>query len=401
MHKAVIFDDEYIVVEGLRQMVDWNGLGIQLAGTANDGCSALELVRDVRPDLILTDIRMPGMDGLKLIELAAKEVQNASFIVFSGFNEFEYVKRAIQLGVADYLEKPFTIEHINQALTKVLGHISKREEMEVLRSDWEGNRKALVERALLNLLLNNESCPNAWSELHELEHTGVICATVLAFRADHFTIHASEEAVIQLQMGKDKLAVMLHRTMPGEDYWAQHAQYYRDKDYPIGQGEIAIQPADLFISLETARYVLKQAEEVGWTGLCPYKAKARDKNESKGKEAIEKALAYIHLNGMRDLSLAEVAEHVGLNAAYLSVLFKDSAGESFIKYLTRLRMEKAKWLLQRGLKVADVSERVGYHTYRHFSEVFKKYTGVLPGQYKEDPKNTDINPKNDALTEPE
>lgn len=135
--------------------------------------------------------------------------------------------------------------------------------------------------------------------------------------------------------------------------------------------------------------------------MCPYKAKARDKNESKGKEAIEKALTYIHLNGMRDLSLAEVAEHVGLNAAYLSVLFKDSAGESFIKYLTRLRMEKAKWLLQRGLKVADVSERVGYHTYRHFSEVFKKYTGVLPGQYKEDPKNTDINPKNDALTEPE
>lgn len=224
MHKAVIFDDEYIVVEGLRQMVDWNGLGIQLAGTANDGCSALELVRDVRPDLILTDIRMPGMDGLKLIELAAKEVQNASFIVFSGFNEFEYVKRAIQLGVADYLEKPFTIEHINQALTKVLSQISKREEMEVLRSDWEGRRKALVERALLNLLLNNESCPNAWSELQELDHTGVVCSTVIAYRADDFTIHASEEAVIQLQMGKDKLAVMLHRIMPGEDYWAQHAQ---------------------------------------------------------------------------------------------------------------------------------------------------------------------------------
>ncbi|MNE94317.1 HTH-type transcriptional regulator YesS [compost metagenome] len=73
-----------------------------------------------------------------------------------------------------------------------------------------------------------------------------------------------------------------------------------------------------------------------------------------------------------------------MNSTYLSVLFKEVMGESYIKFLTRYRMEYAKELLRVGTRVNDVSERVGYRTYRHFAEVFKKYTGVTPGQYKED-----------------
>ena len=112
MRKAVIFDDEYIVLQGLQAMIDWQKYGVEIVGTAGDGAAALAIVRERRPDIILTDIRMPGMDGLELIERVMQEAPDTYTIVFSGFNEFEYVKRAIGLGVADYLEKPITIQTI-------------------------------------------------------------------------------------------------------------------------------------------------------------------------------------------------------------------------------------------------------------------------------------------------
>lgn len=125
MYKVAIFDDEYIVLQGLRHLIDWNGFGLELAGTASDGLSALEIVRKQTPDIVFTDIRMPGMDGLKLIEEIMAEAPDTYCIVFSGFNEFEYVKRALKLGVIDYLEKPVTVESI-QSPSKECCRESKR-----------------------------------------------------------------------------------------------------------------------------------------------------------------------------------------------------------------------------------------------------------------------------------
>jgi two-component system, response regulator YesN len=100
-------------------------------------------------------------------------------------------------------------------------------------------------------------------------------------------------------------------------------------------------------------------------------------------ESVEKACKYLKENYFKDLTLQEVSEYVSLNPTYFSLLFKEEMGQSYIKYLTKLRIEQAKILLREGYKVGDVSEKVGYHSYRHFSELFKKYVGVKPGQYRE------------------
>ncbi|MDO4650102.1 MAG: helix-turn-helix transcriptional regulator, partial [Eubacteriales bacterium] len=81
--------------------------------------------------------------------------------------------------------------------------------------------------------------------------------------------------------------------------------------------------------------------------------------------------------------LNELADRARMSTAYLSVLFKSEVGTSFIKYLTELRIKKAKGLLKQGLKVKDVSEQVGYSNYRYFCDIFKKYTGQTPHEYKE------------------
>ncbi|UPG62664.1 helix-turn-helix transcriptional regulator [Metabacillus endolithicus] len=98
--------------------------------------------------------------------------------------------------------------------------------------------------------------------------------------------------------------------------------------------------------------------------------------------SVEKAVIFMKQNISRDLTLQEVAEHVGMNATYFSLLFKEEMELSYIKYLTRLRMERAKALLKEGNKVSTVSEMVGYHSSRHFSDVFKKYTGSKPSEFK-------------------
>jgi two-component system, response regulator YesN len=105
--------------------------------------------------------------------------------------------------------------------------------------------------------------------------------------------------------------------------------------------------------------------------------------KDKKHDAVEKACTYIEKNFSKDLTLQDVAEYVGMNPTYFSLLFKEEMKLSYIKYLTKLRMERAKELLRNGNKVADVSEKVGYHTYRHFSELFKKHVGVNPGQYRD------------------
>jgi two-component system response regulator YesN len=109
---------------------------------------------------------------------------------------------------------------------------------------------------------------------------------------------------------------------------------------------------------------------------------------TKRHSAIEYSCLYMEKHYGRDLSLQEVAEKAEMNPTYFSLLFKEKMGQSYIKYLTSIRMEKAKNFLLKGEKVTVVSEKVGYNSHRHFSVIFKKYFGVPPGHFKENEKLT-------------
>ena len=110
--RAIICDDDEIILKGLCSVIDWASLGIELVGTAGNGKEGLALLKEQRPELLMTDIRMPHVDGLQLIEEGKKLNPGLMAIVFSGYDDFEYARRALKLGVQDYLTKPINMDEL-------------------------------------------------------------------------------------------------------------------------------------------------------------------------------------------------------------------------------------------------------------------------------------------------
>ena len=106
MFKVFLVEDEIVVREGIRKNILWEQYGFQYTGDAPDGELALPLIRQIQPDLLITDIKMPFMDGLALIELVRRELPRTKIIIISGHDDFSYAQQAIQMGVEQYLLKP-------------------------------------------------------------------------------------------------------------------------------------------------------------------------------------------------------------------------------------------------------------------------------------------------------
>ncbi|AEI43094.1 response regulator transcription factor [Paenibacillus mucilaginosus] len=130
MYKVLLVDDEFIILDGISSVVDWGAVGTELSGTAENGVEALEFVRRNPPDIIITDIRMPGMDGLELVAAVSKEYPQISFVLLSGFSEFDYAQTAMQYGVKHYLLKPCSEEKLVEALTELVAEIRERDDRE-------------------------------------------------------------------------------------------------------------------------------------------------------------------------------------------------------------------------------------------------------------------------------
>lgn len=122
MLKVFLVEDECVVREGLRDCIDWERYGFEFCGDAPDGELALPQIRKLRPDILITDIKMPFMDGLALSKLVCAELPETRIILISGHNDFEFAQEAIEIGVEQYLLKPVT----KTSLLKTLEDVSRK-----------------------------------------------------------------------------------------------------------------------------------------------------------------------------------------------------------------------------------------------------------------------------------
>lgn len=128
MYKVIIIDDEPIIAEGLRKSVDWGSFGCAVEGTAFSGEEGLKLIREAKPDIIFTDIRMPGMDGLTMIAAVRSEFPGTQIAILTGYRDFDYAQRAIRLGVTRFLLKPSKMDEIREALSVMTARLRERRE---------------------------------------------------------------------------------------------------------------------------------------------------------------------------------------------------------------------------------------------------------------------------------
>ena len=174
MDKLLIVDDDYLVREGLRMAIDWQSVGVEVVGTAENGGEGLEKARELCPDLIIADVRMPGIDGLQMAKTLFDEGADLAVIVYSGYKDFENARRALDSGVAGFLLKPIEEGELLTRVKEVLARLHekrkesamlgqfitniplvKKQQFELLLKDGEGEEAAGEQLRLLG------SCPPA------------------------------------------------------------------------------------------------------------------------------------------------------------------------------------------------------------------------------------------------
>ena len=156
LYRVLLVDDEEEIRTGISRKIDWAALGFTLVGEAGNGEEALELSEQLQPDVVLTDIKMPFMDGLELCRRLKQSLPAAKLVVFSGFDDFEYARQAVGMGVFEYILKPINAPELTSVLTKLKEQLDQqrleRRDMEALRRRYEDSLPTLREVFFTRLL---------------------------------------------------------------------------------------------------------------------------------------------------------------------------------------------------------------------------------------------------------
>ena len=156
MYKVFLAEDEIVVREGIRNNIPWEETPYSLAGEAPDGEMALSMIQDIKPDILITDIRMPFMDGLALSRIVKKTLPWIKIIILSGHDEFEYAREAISVGVEEYLLKPVSSQDMRKALDKIAKRIDDEKEkllnIEKLKAQVRSSTDILRDRWLSDFM---------------------------------------------------------------------------------------------------------------------------------------------------------------------------------------------------------------------------------------------------------
>lgn len=182
MYKVLLVDDERIILEGISSMVDWESYGAELAGTTRNGLEAMDFIERTKPDIVISDIKMPGMDGIQLVEWSKEHFPDIAFILLSGYSEFDYARKAMQYGVKHYLLKPCNENAIIEALCEIVAELDgQRNREEVMQSIQTELAKVLPhakEQFLKELVTNKTYGQRDWDDYRRLFHISEETANV-------------------------------------------------------------------------------------------------------------------------------------------------------------------------------------------------------------------------------
>lgn len=419
-YKVFLVEDEIVTREGIRDTVDWSAAGYQLCGEAPDGEIALPLILERRPDTVITDIKMPFMDGLQLCRLLKEALPATKIIILSGHDEFRYAQEAIQIGVTEYLLKPIVPQDLLAALGKVARQLDDERQTSAhlleLQAQMSSNQSRLRERCLLDLVTGNIA-PAEFIERAQRLAIDLLapCYQVMVIRAvarvgapdvPLYRVYQQVDAVIAeltgggapilaFKQGLEATVLILKDESP--ELLARRVQQVAESlQRRLAQDTTCAITVGVGSATERLGTIAQSfAEALGHLSpdgplppaTPPARPDGQQHEQTHSAALIAKARAYIDAHYTDpEISLGQVAAQVLLSPTYFSVLFSREVGETFIEYLTNMRIRKAMELLRTtSLTSSEIGYKIGYHNPRYFYSVFRKVVGLPPNEFRRQP----------------
>ena len=410
MIKLLIADDEPLVIAGLKSIIDWSEVGVEICGTARNGKTAMELIKKLRPDIVITDIKMPVADGLSLLHSCREKFGRLPvFIILTNLEEYAHIKKAMHNQAVDYLVK------LEMTPEMLLASIEKAKDvLHSLGVSLSGKKQeyglqTLYDRFFASLLTGQlteaASFEKQKNELgidfsfdwyvvccailygdnisqEDPKHIMSLYASTMQMAREtigkHFTSHIIgmdlQHFVLSLCFSGLRHGNIENNIKEGLLNTKSVIKRYFNVDVDFTVGTIVSTPLSFCDSYKAAKKSMSLPERN--TPVHFYQSDRRK------LRLIEQVKEYIDQNIHKQLSLNEVSVVFGYSPKYMSVLFAKHADCSFAQFVNSKKIELAKKYLEEGdAKIYEISNNLGFESAFYFSKVFKKHTGMSPREF--------------------
>jgi two-component system response regulator YesN len=370
MYTVFLVEDEVLVREGIKRIVAWADYGFKFIGEAPDGEIALPKILKLKPEILITDIKMPFLDGLELSKLVKKELPKTTIIILSGYDEFAYAQEAIRIGVSRYLLKPLSKDGLVDALLD----IKKAKDQEIEDESWKLKQK-------------EEDTRHATRILFDSLIYGSEPVPTLLDRARSLGIDLSAESfnIVLCICDKPPDIAGGQSILPFGSWLGVSAFLVKGPSHEIDAESDKCMSLCVDLKCEKGTPVSRLSELP-----ASYSAAKRalfgeaPADSSKYSDIINSAMKFIEQRfTYPDLDLISAASAAGVTPTHLSAMFSKETGKTFIEHVTALRMDKARKLLRTtSLASGEIAYKTGYNDPHYFSYAFKKINGVTPTEYR-------------------
>lgn len=329
MYPVLVAEDEQWIRSSLVERIEAAGRGFKVVAEAADGETAWMTIQDLLPSIVVTDIMMPKLNGLELIERIYMQALPIIVIVTSGYDNFQYAQTAMSFEVTDYLLKPIKDEHLHTALYNSVRRLERLSEQREHLADIVRFLERMESMEQAELLRAQDELLQFILLMYRIQRGA--CLGLLRIWSSRIND--------MLAAGGEKERMLLP-----EQNREQICQHFRDL---------------------MLRYL--QTRQFG----------------SETSRRIRLVYEEMKRNYMKELTVSEMANQVGISVSYFSMLFKQNTGQTFVNALNRIRVERAReLLLEPDLKVFEIAEMVGFESLPFFFKLFKQEVGMSPNEYR-------------------
>lgn len=358
MYKVMIVDDEPWSRKVIKQLGEWDKLQLSIVGEAEDGSEGLRLIDELTPHIVITDMRMPGVDGVELLKALNERHPSLKIIVMSGYDDFIYLKQAIHSKAKEYLLKPVDPDELNAALAGCVRELQQTKQTSAIAGT-------------LPLLLSNSKALEPYLEYRQLTYGYLLDLNAAGVSQ---TLNSLKQLLEIEGFEGSRLKEVNHdfRRMLEEFISTNELSGYKRLEGNASKS-----------SKETQWDTVN--ETIGQIGRMYSQVieELQEMRRRRNKLDMGEVVIYINRNYKEAITLESIADYFYISKEHLSRVFKSFSGETVTDYINRKRMEKAKQLIvEHKLSIKHAAEMIGYSDLAYFYRVFKKHYGFAPGELR-------------------